>query len=109
MKVNHRRKTRVKNPYRGSKVFDRSCRNHGSCNWCECQRLFKRRQVEEEADEQLKEYYDVNLYHYSHDEYNDTCFICYDEDSFKMNHSDYWKEFVNGEPRPNRIPPIVSS
>ncbi len=22
-------------PYRGSKVIDRSCRNHGNCGWCE--------------------------------------------------------------------------
>lgn len=22
-------------PYRGSKRFDRSCRNHGSCTYCE--------------------------------------------------------------------------
>jgi hypothetical protein len=21
--------------YRGSKAFDHSCRNHGSCSWCE--------------------------------------------------------------------------
>lgn len=21
-------------PYRGSKAFDHTCRNHGSCEWC---------------------------------------------------------------------------
>lgn len=21
-------------PYRGSKVFDKTCRNHGGCDWC---------------------------------------------------------------------------
>ena len=28
-------------PYRGTKAFDRSCRNHGSCSWCERNRLHK--------------------------------------------------------------------
>lgn len=27
--------------YRGSKAFDPSCRNHGSCKYCENNRLFK--------------------------------------------------------------------
>lgn len=27
-------------PYRKSKAFDRSCRNHGSCAWCEGNRLY---------------------------------------------------------------------
>ena len=32
-------------PYRGAKRFDRTCRNHGSCPWCERNRLanFRRR------------------------------------------------------------------
>lgn len=28
-------------PYRGSKSFDCSCRNHGSCSWCRRNRLYK--------------------------------------------------------------------
>ena len=28
-------------PYRRSKAFDTSCRNHGSCNWCRDNRLHK--------------------------------------------------------------------
>lgn len=28
-------------PYRGSKVFDYTCRNHGSCPWCEENRKHK--------------------------------------------------------------------
>lgn len=27
--------------YRGSKAFDCSCRNHGSCPWCQANRLHK--------------------------------------------------------------------
>lgn len=28
-------------PYRGSKNFARSCRNHGSCGWCRDNRTHK--------------------------------------------------------------------
>lgn len=28
-------------PYRGSKAIDRTCRNHGSCDWCKENRLHK--------------------------------------------------------------------
>ena len=43
-------------PYRGSKAFDRSCRNHGGCGWCESSRLYKRRRDEAAAQEQIDEY-----------------------------------------------------
>lgn len=41
-------------PYRGGKAIDKTCRNHGSCPYCEAKRKFfdtKRRIV---ADEALK-------------------------------------------------------
>lgn len=28
-------------PYRGSKAVDRTCRNHGGCEWCRQNRLHK--------------------------------------------------------------------
>lgn len=28
-------------PYRGSKAIDRTCRNHGSCEWCKSNRTHK--------------------------------------------------------------------
>lgn len=28
-------------PYRGSKRFDCSCRNHGTCEWCRQNRMYK--------------------------------------------------------------------
>lgn len=28
-------------PYRGSKAFDHTCRNHGGCDWCRENRQFK--------------------------------------------------------------------
>ena len=49
------RKDRRK-PYKGSKVFDRSCRNHGGCDYCKDTRTFKKRQVEEEMDIELENY-----------------------------------------------------
>lgn len=38
-------------PYRKSKAFDHTCRNHGSCSYCRSNRLHKyRRQEPEEGD-----------------------------------------------------------
>ena len=28
-------------PYRGSKAIDRTCRNHGGCDYCKGNRLYK--------------------------------------------------------------------
>jgi len=42
-------------PYRGSKRFDRSCRNHGACGYCRCNRLHGRTIAERSADEQIRE------------------------------------------------------
>jgi hypothetical protein len=33
--------------YKGSKRFDRTCRNHGSCNRCECDRTFSKLKINE--------------------------------------------------------------
>jgi len=35
-------------PYRGSKAFDPSCRNHGGCPWCEENRKHKFRDKEKD-------------------------------------------------------------
>lgn len=32
-------KKEKRQPYRKSKSFDRTCRNHGSCGWCKSNRL----------------------------------------------------------------------
>ena len=38
--------------YRRSKAIDRSCRNHGSCSYCECNRTFNtdKRKAQAEAE-----------------------------------------------------------
>lgn len=42
-------------PYKGSKVFDKSCRNHGGCDWCKGNRLYKFKKEEEKTLDKLKE------------------------------------------------------
>lgn len=45
-----------KQPYRKSRVFDTSCRNHGGCPWCEGNRTKQARMQEERADELMQEW-----------------------------------------------------
>ena len=40
-------------PFRGSKRFDRSCRNHGGCGYCECNRKFADKKRRDAADEAI--------------------------------------------------------
>lgn len=37
--IEHRKEKRKQ--YRGSKAIDKTCRNHGSCQWCERNRTHK--------------------------------------------------------------------
>jgi hypothetical protein len=43
-------------PYRGSKRFDRSCRNHGGCEYCLSNRLHSRRREDIKADDIMKDF-----------------------------------------------------
>ena len=45
-------------PYRGAKAIDRSCRNHGSCVWCEWNRLHKYRAELARMKREEKEYFE---------------------------------------------------
>ena len=40
-------------PYTGAKSIDRTCRNHGSCEWCKSNRLYNRNKSEYAAHERL--------------------------------------------------------
>jgi hypothetical protein len=42
-------------PYYRSKRFDRSCRNHGGCPYCESNRLHKHKVKEEAIEQQIEE------------------------------------------------------
>jgi hypothetical protein len=40
-------------PYRGAKAIDSTCRNHGSCDWCEENRLYNDRKYRHITKEDL--------------------------------------------------------
>lgn len=51
--ITHKKERRK--PYRGSKAFDHTCRNHGSCSWCEGNRTHhnkKRESIETQIEQQ---------------------------------------------------------
>ena len=43
-------------PYHGSKVFDRTCRNHGGCPACENDRLIHTNRLIEKSNQELKDF-----------------------------------------------------
>lgn len=43
-------------PYRGSKAIDCSCRNHGSCEFCKGNRLYKNLKREQKMLDKLREF-----------------------------------------------------
>lgn len=43
-------------PWMDSRAIAKSCRNHGTCEFCKGNRLYKRRKLEEKATIELKEY-----------------------------------------------------
>lgn len=43
-------------PYRGSKRFDNTCRNHGSCGYCQGNRTNFDRRARARADEALRDF-----------------------------------------------------
>ena len=43
-------------PYRKSKRFDGTCRNHGSCPWCYHNRTARWRSKRKVADETIREF-----------------------------------------------------
>ena len=42
-------------PYRGSKSFDNTCRNHGGCDWCRKNRQHKFRDKKPNEEEDANE------------------------------------------------------
>lgn len=51
----------LRKPYRKSKRFDRTCRNHGSCPYCAANRLHKFELAKEVAEEEIEEYFSNEL------------------------------------------------
>jgi len=42
-------------PYRRSKAFDHTCRNHGSCPWCRRARTLDKLKLREKVADELKD------------------------------------------------------
>lgn len=51
--VEHGREHRK--PYRGAKAIDRTCRNHGSCDWCKENRTYKNTKRLEKAKRKMED------------------------------------------------------
>ena len=49
-------KKEKRQPYRGSKAFDCTCRNHGTCGWCRENRLHNTKVKEEKMQALIKEF-----------------------------------------------------
>jgi hypothetical protein len=47
-------KKEKRKPYRDSRRFDYSCRNHGGCPYCESNRTYKNKEKDRLAREQIK-------------------------------------------------------
>ena len=45
-----------RSPYVGAKAIDKSCRNHGSCPWCQMNRKYKFLKTEQKMLDKLKEW-----------------------------------------------------
>ena len=43
-------------PYRGAKAVDRTCRNHGSCDWCKENRMHKNQKRLEKVKSKMEDY-----------------------------------------------------
>ena len=56
--IEHGKEKRKK--YTGSKAFDCSCRNHGTCNWCLSNRTIQQQKAEEAMKQALEEDYETN-------------------------------------------------
>ena len=50
-------------PYKGSKAFDHSCRNHGSCPYCSSNRQINKTRALLYTQQDIKEYW-YNLLYY---------------------------------------------
>jgi hypothetical protein len=53
--VEHKKEKRK--PYRGSKVFDCTCRNHGSCSYCEGNRTLFDKKARLRVADQIDEWF----------------------------------------------------
>lgn len=50
-------KKEKRKPFRGSKAFDCTCRNHGSCSWCAGNRLIADKKARARVEGQVDEWF----------------------------------------------------
>ena len=43
-------------PYTGSKAIDKTCRNHGGCDWCRDNRIYRYKKKEESTKQRIDSY-----------------------------------------------------
>ncbi len=48
-------------PFTGAKSICKSCRNHGGCPWCEGNRKYKYKKVEEKTEKDLTNFEKYNI------------------------------------------------
>ena len=53
-------KKEKRKPYTGGKAVDTSCRNHGSCDWCQKNRQYHNLKKQESVEQQWQEYLHEN-------------------------------------------------
>ena len=41
-------------PYKGGKAIDKTCRNHGGCDWCKANRMYANTKREQSAESEMK-------------------------------------------------------
>lgn len=42
--------------YHGSKAIDKTCRNHGGCDWCLGNRYYRNKKIDVSMEQRLDEY-----------------------------------------------------
>lgn len=47
--------------YRSSKIFDKTCRNHGGCPYCENDRLIHTNRLIEKSNQELKDFNNLGV------------------------------------------------
>lgn len=70
-------------PLRKSKAFDRSCRNHGSCDWCKSNRTYSARKWAWLSDQEIKEWRSAETFSYVDNPFD----VEYDKEVYE---SIYW-------------------
>ena len=84
--IEHKKEHRK--PYHGSKAFDCSCRNHGSCSWCVENRTIFDKKARQKLENQEDEFFG----HWNYVDPNDVTSDHYEEQLNQVGLSSWDKE-----------------